>query len=76
MEGEISVLQVEKKIRSAREAPDGEDPARILPNEQMKAIQRELGDQDDQKRRAGRAGEAHQEDAAVQGSPRPRPRAS
>ena len=30
MEGELGVLQVEKKIRSPRQAPDGEDPARIL----------------------------------------------
>ena len=30
MEGEISVLQVEKRIRSPRQAADGEDPARIL----------------------------------------------
>ena len=31
MESEISVLQVEKKIRSPRQAADGEDPARVLP---------------------------------------------
>jgi ATP-dependent Lon protease len=30
MEGEISVLQVEKKHPLARQAPDGEDPARVL----------------------------------------------
>ena len=30
MESEISVLQVEKKIRSPRQAADGEDPARVL----------------------------------------------
>ena len=28
--GRAGVMQVEKKIRSARQAPDGEDPARIL----------------------------------------------
>jgi ATP-dependent Lon protease len=30
IEGEVSVLQVDKRIRNAREAPDGEDAARIL----------------------------------------------
>ena len=30
MEGEMGVLKVEKKIRSPRQAPDGEDAARIL----------------------------------------------
>jgi ATP-dependent Lon protease len=37
--------QVEKKIRSRGQAADGEDPARILLNEQLKAIQRELGNE-------------------------------
>ena len=31
MEGEIGVLQVEKEHPRPRQAPDGEDPARVLP---------------------------------------------
>ena len=47
MEGEISVLQVEKKIRSRVKRQMEKTQREYYLNEQMKAIQRELGDQDD-----------------------------
>jgi len=49
MEGEISVLQVEKKIRSRVKRQMERTQREYYLNEQMKAIQRELGDQDDQR---------------------------
>ncbi|MDB5430526.1 MAG: ATP-dependent protease La, partial [Caulobacter sp.] len=47
MEGEISVLQVEKKIRSRVKRQMEKTQREYYLNEQMKAIQRELGDNDD-----------------------------
>jgi ATP-dependent Lon protease len=47
MEGEISVLQVEKKIRSRVKRQMEKTQREYYLNEQMKAIQRELGEQDD-----------------------------
>jgi len=47
MEGEISVLQVEKKIRSRVKRQMEKTQREYYLNEQMKAIQRELGDHDD-----------------------------
>src|ERR1700744_234394 len=47
MEGEISVLQVEKKIRSRGKRQMEKTQREYYLNEQMKAIQRELGEQDD-----------------------------
>jgi ATP-dependent Lon protease len=49
MEGEISVLQVEKKIRSRVKRQMEKTQREYYLNEQMKAIQRELGEQDDTK---------------------------
>src|SRR5690606_13123880 len=49
MEGEISVLQVEKKIRSRVKRQMERTKREYYLNEQMKAIQRELGEQDDQR---------------------------
>ncbi|MBX9618857.1 MAG: endopeptidase La [Hyphomicrobiales bacterium] len=46
MEGEISVLQVEKKIRSRVKRQMEKTQREYYLNEQMKAIQRELGDED------------------------------
>jgi len=45
MEGEISVLQVERKIRSRVKRQMEKSQREYYLNEQMKAIQRELGDQ-------------------------------
>ena len=47
MEGEISVLQVEKKIRSRVKRQMEKTQREYYLNEQMKAIQRELGEQDE-----------------------------
>ena len=47
MEGEISVLQVERKIRGRVKRQMEKTQREYYLNEQMKAIQRELGDQDD-----------------------------
>jgi ATP-dependent Lon protease len=47
MEGEISVLQVERKIRSRVKRQMEKTQREYYLNEQMKAIQRELGEQDD-----------------------------
>ncbi|MGD2134074.1 MAG: endopeptidase La, partial [Maricaulaceae bacterium] len=47
MEGEISVLQVEKKIRSRVKRQMEKTQREYYLNEQMKAIQRELGEADD-----------------------------
>jgi ATP-dependent Lon protease len=49
MEGEISVLQVEKNIRSRVKRQMEKTQREYYLNEQMKAIQRELGEQDDQR---------------------------
>ena len=49
MEGEISVLQVEKKIRSRVKRQMERTQREYYLNEQMKAIQRELGETDDQR---------------------------
>ena len=48
MEGELSVLQVEKKIRSRVKRQMEKSQREYYLNEQMKAIQRELGEGDDQ----------------------------
>ena len=47
MEGEMSVLQVEKKIRNRVKRQMEKTQREYYPNEQMKAIQKELGEGDD-----------------------------
>ena len=47
MEGEISVLQVEKRIRSRVKRQMEKTQREYYLNEQMKAIQKELGDGDE-----------------------------
>ncbi len=76
MEGEISVLHVEKKIRSAREAPDGEDPARVLPERTDEGDPARAGRAGRHPRRTARAGKAHQEAPSSPRRPGPRPKAS
>src|SRR5437763_3095775 len=49
MEGEIGVLQVEKRIRSRVKRQMEKTQREYYLNEQLKAIQRELGEQDDQR---------------------------
>src|SRR6201987_368106 len=46
MEGQISVLQVEKRIRSRVKRQMEKTQREYYLNEQMKAIQKELGDED------------------------------
>jgi ATP-dependent Lon protease len=54
MESEISVLQVEKRIRTRVKRQMEKTQREYYLNEQMKAIQKELGDEEG-KRRARRA---------------------
>ena len=51
MEGEIGVLQVEKKIRNRVKRQMEKTQREYYLNEQMKAIQKELGEGEDGKRR-------------------------
>ena len=48
MEGEISVLQVEKRIRTRVKRQMEKTQREYYLNEQMKAIQKELGDEEGQ----------------------------
>jgi ATP-dependent Lon protease len=64
MEGEIGVLQVEKRIRNRVKRQMEKTQREYYLNEQLKAIQKELGEGD--RRTRG----SHQEDQAVQGGPR------
>jgi ATP-dependent Lon protease len=68
MEGEISVLQVEKRIRSRVKRQMEKTQREYYLNEQMKAIQKELGDGDDATRWLEL--EERIQDQADQGSPR------
>ncbi len=56
MEGELGVLQVEKKIRSRVKRQMEKTQREYYLNEQLKAIQRELGESEERRRRAQRAG--------------------
>ncbi len=70
MQGELSVLQVEKKIKSRVKTQMEKTQREYYLNEQMKAIQKELGDGEDGPERSGRTGRADPQDPAVQGSAR------
>ena len=69
MESEISVLQVEKRIRTRVKRQMEKTQREYYLNEQMKAIQKELGDEEGKDELAG-TGREDQEDQAVEGSPR------
>ena len=69
MESEISVLQVEKRIRTRVKRQMEKTQREYYLNEQMKAIQKELGDEDG-KDDLSELEEQDQEDQAVQGSAR------
>ena len=75
MEGELGVLQVEKKIRSRVKRQMEKTQREYYLNEQLKAIQRELGNEGEEGggRRARRAGPQDRQDQALQGGARPRP---
>ncbi len=70
IEGEIGVLQVERKIRQPREAPDGEDAARVLPQRTAQGDPEGAGRRRRRPRRARRNRRAHPQDQAVEGSAR------
>ena len=70
MEAEISVLQVEKRIRSRVKRQMEKTQREYYLNEQMKAIQKELGEGEDGRDEAAETRRAHQEDQALQGGPR------
>ena len=75
VEGELSVLQVEKKIRGRVKRQMEKTQREYYLNEQMKAIQRELGEQDDAR---DELLELEKRVSRRRGSPRkrgPRPRA-
>ncbi|MFM2281964.1 MAG: endopeptidase La, partial [Pseudomonadota bacterium] len=59
MEGEISVLQVEKRIRSRVKRQMEKTQREYYLNEQMKAIQKELGDEDGRDEMAELEGRIH-----------------
>ena len=68
MESEVSVLQVEKRIRTRVKRQMEKTQREYYLNEQMKAIQKELGDEDGRDEVAETRRE-DQEDQADQGSP-------
>ena len=72
MEGEIGVLQVEKRIRNRVKRQMEKTQREYYLNEQLKAIQKELGERRGRPRRAGRAGGEDRQDQAVEGSARER----
>jgi ATP-dependent Lon protease len=59
MEGEIDVLQIEKRIRGRVKQQMEKSQREYYLNEQMKAIQKELGDLEDGAQRNRRSGPAH-----------------
>ena len=65
MEGEIGVLQVEKRIRNRVKRQMEKTQREYYLNEQMKAIQKELGEGEDGKDEIAELEDAHQEDQAV-----------
>ena len=70
MESEISVLQVEKRIRSRVKRQMEKTQREYYLNEQMKAIQKELGDSEDGKDEVQELEEQDRQDQALQGSAR------
>ena len=68
MQGEMSVLKVEKKIKSRVKTQMEKTQREYYLNEQMKAIQKELGRGGRRRRRIGRAGGQNCRNEIVQGS--------
>jgi len=68
MEGEIGVLQVEKKIRSRVKRQMEKTQREYYLNEQLKAIQKELGETDEGKDETQELEEKNRQDQADQGS--------
>ncbi len=70
MDGELDVIQVEKKIRGRVKRQMEKTQREYYLNEQMKAIQRELGDGEEGGNELDELEAAHCQDKAVEGSPR------
>ena len=70
MEGEIGVMQVEKRIRTRVKRQMEKTQREYYLNEQMKAIQKELGEGEDGKDELAEIEEKYQEDQTIEGSPR------
>ena len=73
IEGEIGMLQVERKIRNRVKRQMEKTQREYYLNEQMKAIQRELGDGDEGREDIAELEDRIKTDEAVEGSARPRP---
>ncbi len=72
MEGEIGVLQVEKKIRTRVKKQMEKTQRDYYLNEQMKAIQKELGETEEGKNETDELGKENQRNQDEQGSDRER----
>ena len=73
MEGELGVLQVEKKIRSRVKRQMEKTQREYYLNEQLKAIQRELGNESEEGGdELQELAEQDPQDAPLEGSPQPR----
>ena len=73
MEGEIGVLQVEKRIRNRVKRQMEKTQREYYLNEQLKAIQKELGEGEDGRDETGRAGRARSRRPASPRKPAKRP---
>jgi ATP-dependent Lon protease len=73
MEGEIDVLQVEKRIRGRVKRQMEKSQREYYLNEQMKAIQKELGGATRTADETRRAGQAHQDRPSMSKEAAPRP---
>ncbi len=75
IEGEIGMLQVERKIRNRVKRQMEKTQREYYLNEQMKAIQRELGDGDEGEREdLAELEERIKANKPVEGGPAPRPK--
>ena len=70
MQGEMSVLQVEKKIKTRVKSQMERTQREYYLNEQMKAIQKELGDGEEGQQRSCRTGSQDRRNQAVERGPR------
>jgi ATP-dependent Lon protease len=76
MQGEMSVLQVEKKIKTRVKSQMEKHPARVLPERADEGHSEGAGRWRGWRGRDGRAGRAHRRDQAVQGGQAKRPKPS
>ena len=76
MQGELSVLQVEKKIKTRVKTQMEKTQREYYLNEQMKAIQKELGDGEDGQNEVAELEERIAQDRSCRKRPAKRPRPS